>query len=66
MNIVTIARLTIRETQRRRILWIGALMGMVFLVIFGLGFHFIYIDVRSHLSGAELEFPILFLTLAGI
>ena len=66
MAISTIVRLTIRETQRRRILWIGALMGLAFLVIFGLGFHFIYLDITRHVPGEELLFALRFLTLAGI
>ena len=61
-----IARLTIRETQRRRLLWIGALMGLGFLVIFGLGFHFVYADLQRTLPANEFQFPLLFLTLAGL
>lgn len=45
MNIIlTIARLTIRESQRRRILWIGLFMGLAFLTVFGLGFHYIILE----------------------
>jgi ABC-type transport system involved in multi-copper enzyme maturation permease subunit len=66
MSVLTLARLTIRETQRRRILWIGALMGIAFLLIFGLGFHFIYQDVTENMSGDEIILPLRFLTLAGI
>lgn len=66
MTIPTIFRLTIRETQRRRILWIGALMGGAFLIIFGLGFHFIYQDITRQMSAEELIFPLVFLTLAGL
>jgi Cu-processing system permease protein len=65
-TILTIARLTIRETQRRRILWIGALMGIGFLTVFGLGFHFIFTDMTRSLSADESQFPLLFLTLAGL
>ncbi|UCG26301.1 MAG: ABC transporter permease subunit [Chloroflexota bacterium] len=61
-----LARLTIRETQRRRLLWIGALMGLGFLIIFGLGFHFVYADIQRTLSPDEFQFPLLFLTLAGL
>lgn len=64
--IPVIARLTIRETQRRRLLWIGALMGAGFLVIFGLGFHFVYADLKRHLLPGEFDVPLLFLTLAGL
>lgn len=66
MTVSTIFRLTIRETQRRRILWIGALMGVAFLIIFGVGFHFIYQDITRHMQEDELLFPLRFLTLAGI
>ncbi len=66
MVVNTIFHLTIRETQRRRILWIGLIMGVGFLVIFGLGFHFVYVDVTRTLSPEEFQFPFLFLTLAGV
>ncbi|MGD8585663.1 MAG: ABC transporter permease subunit [Chloroflexota bacterium] len=64
--IPVIARLTIRETQRRRLLWIGAFMGVGFLAIFGLGFHFVYADLQRNLSSGEFDAPLLFLTLAGL
>jgi ABC-type transport system involved in multi-copper enzyme maturation permease subunit len=69
-TILNIARLTIREAQRRRLLWIGTLMGVLFLIVFGLGFHFIYVDVadslEARLDPEEFEAPFLFLTLAGL
>lgn len=64
--IPVIARLTIRETQRRRLLWVGALMGVGFLTIFGLGFHFVYADLRRSMVPDEFDTPLLFLTLAGL
>lgn len=64
--IPVIARLTIRETQRRRLLWIGALMGAGFLTIFGLGFHFVYADLQRNLTPGEFDVPLLFLTMAGL
>lgn len=66
MNIFAIARLTIRETQRRRILWVGALMGIGFLIVYGLGFHFIYVDISQAMSPEEFRTPFLFLSLAGL
>ena len=66
MTIATIVSLTIRETQRRRLLWIGVLMSMGFLLIFGLGFHFMYLDITRTVSGDEAILPVLFLTLAGL
>ena len=41
MSIFTIARLTFREASRRKILLAGLLLGLAFLLVFGLGFHFI-------------------------
>ena len=40
--ILTIASLTIREAQRRRILWIAFVMGLGFLLLFGVGLHLIF------------------------
>ena len=62
MNTLAIARLTIRETQRRRILWVGALMGIGFLIVYGLGFHFIYVDISQAMSPEEFRTPFLFLS----
>lgn len=42
MTILTIAHLTIRETQRRRILWVAIIMGVAFIALFSIGFHYIY------------------------
>jgi ABC-type transport system involved in multi-copper enzyme maturation permease subunit len=66
MTIAIIARLTFRETQRRRLLWMGVLMSLGFLLVFGLGFHFMYIDISESMSGPETQIPLLFLTLAGM
>lgn len=41
MNTLTIAKLTFREAARRRILLAGLVLGLLFLAIYGLGFHFI-------------------------
>jgi ABC-type transport system involved in multi-copper enzyme maturation permease subunit len=65
-TVFTIARLTIREAQRRRLLRMGFLMGALFLLVFGVGFHLIYLDFTESMLPSELEFPFLFLTLAGL
>lgn len=41
-------------------------MGLLFLVVFGLGFHFIYVDITENLTPEEFDFPFTFLTLAGL
>jgi Cu-processing system permease protein len=53
MTTFTLAQLTIRETQRRRILWLALLMGAGFLALFGLGFHYIYVEIID--SGVRPE-----------
>jgi Cu-processing system permease protein len=47
MNIWIITSLTIQETQRRRILWIALLMGLGLLALFGLGFHYIFLEFEE-------------------
>ncbi len=47
MSLLTITQLTIRESQRRRILWVALLMGFVFLAIFGIGFHYIFREFEA-------------------
>ncbi len=46
MKILTIARFTFREARRRRLLWLGIGLGLAFLALFGLGFYFIYDEIR--------------------
>lgn len=55
VTIPTIALLTIRETQRRRILWIILLLTVGFLVVYGIGFYYIYQDLVNHSNVTELE-----------
>ncbi len=56
MTTITIALLTIRETQRRRILWIALFMGAGFLAVFGFGFNEIYKDlIRSRLESGQSD-----------
>lgn len=67
MTVLNIAQLTIRETQRRKILWVALLTAVGFLAVFGLGFNEIYADiVSSNVSPENAEmFVSLFLT-AGL
>lgn len=50
-TILTIAQLTIRESQRRRILWVGLFMGLAFLTVFGLGLHYIFQEFERFPDG---------------
>lgn len=71
-TVLDIARLTIRETQRRRILWVAVVMGLLFLLVFGLGYHYILLDVEPEApfrrqSGQDfVEMIAGFLTLTGL
>ncbi len=69
MNSITIAKLTFREAARRKILLAALLLGMLFLVIYGLGYHFIILDVTEGF-GEERKFMINqvsnFLLMAGM
>lgn len=47
-NIWTIARMTFRETVRRRIVLTGGALGLLFLLAFAIGFNFLY--TNSNLS----------------
>ena len=44
-SILTIIKLTIREAARRKILWAALILGLLFLVVYGLGFYFIQQDI---------------------
>lgn len=41
MPVLIFSELTIREIQRRRILWVALIMGAAFLLLFGLAFHYV-------------------------
>lgn len=67
MTTLIIAQLTIQETQRRRILWLALLLGLLFLAIFGVGFHYIYIDlVDLPQQFGEVDLIISLLLTAGL
>jgi ABC-type transport system involved in multi-copper enzyme maturation permease subunit len=54
MNLLIIARLTFREASRRRILLAALLLGLVFLTVYGLGFHFIMRDIEASIGSTNL------------
>lgn len=69
MSTWTIARLTFQEASRRKILLAALVLGVAFVVIFGLGFHFLVQNINS--SGrptAMLEFNEMsnFILMAGL
>ena len=72
MAILIIAQLTIREAQRRRILWVALIMGILFLSLYGLGMHYIFREFERNTFGGPQDFeqlyeiPANFLTMAGL
>ena len=71
-SIFVITKLTIREASRRKILWAALILGLLFLIIFGLGFHFAKLElVRSMQQRSGMNIVLLhemynFLLLAGL
>jgi len=66
---LTIAKLTFREASRRKILLAGLLLGLAFLLVFGLGFHFVMLEFERQFGANDsLELPQVknFLMMAGI
>jgi len=51
-QIGVITRLTFREAQRRRLLWIGLGLGGAFVILFALGFYFIYQESVQSVSAS--------------
>ncbi len=47
MNAIVIARLTFKEAARRKILLAALLLGLLFLTVFGIGYHFIIRDLEN-------------------
>jgi ABC-type transport system involved in multi-copper enzyme maturation permease subunit len=64
-----IARLTFREAARRWILWVALLLGILFLVVFALGFHQIQKDNQvnsANLALLQRSEMYNFMTMAGL
>jgi ABC-type transport system involved in multi-copper enzyme maturation permease subunit len=62
-----IAQLTIRETQRRRILWVALLLGLAFLLIFALGFHYVYAEFeKAPVRPSDANLAVNFMLTAGL
>ncbi len=57
MPILNIAALTLREAQRRRLLWIALLMSALFLIVYGLGLYFITREFQRSNSPLPAEVP---------
>lgn len=67
-HIWTIALLTIREGQRRSIIRMALLMSVAYLVLYGLGLHYIFgqIEQAPQMRNENLLIPGNFLTMTGL
>ena len=66
-TVLIFAELTIRESQRRKVLWLAMLLAAGFLTVFGLGLHLIFRDVvRAGIPLDEIELGLGLLFSAGL
>lgn len=66
-TVLIFAELTIRETQRRKVLWLALLLALGFLGIFGLGLHLIFREVEQiGVTVEEIEVGLSVLLSAGL
>jgi len=68
MSLFIFSELTIREAQRRRILIVALIMGLAFLVLFAVAFHYVYLQMEKDqvTGGTQGELVIGFLLMAGL
>jgi Cu-processing system permease protein len=64
--VLTIAHLTLAEARRRRILAAALLLGAAFVVLFGVGFHFVVRGLPREASVAQQRFVMSFIVLAAL
>ncbi len=66
--LLTIAHLTLHEAARRRILTATLIGAVAFLVLYGIGFHFVARNIQQQAGPSALQqrFLLNFLTLAGL
>ena len=57
MSVLEITRLTFLEARMRKMLWAILLLGAAFLILYAIGFHLIYADIRAHLPGGAARLP---------
>jgi ABC-type transport system involved in multi-copper enzyme maturation permease subunit len=60
------ARLTFTEARRRRILAAGLVLGTAFVVLFGIGLHYIREDLRAHVKPEREAIMISFVVMAAL
>jgi ABC-type transport system involved in multi-copper enzyme maturation permease subunit len=68
MNTFIITRMTFAEARQRKILWAVLLLGLAFLLVYGVGFYFMYRDIArmsASARAAQLLEPVNFFVLAA-
>ena len=55
MKVFEIARLTFLEARMRKMLWAVILLGVAFLVLYAIGFHLIYADIRTRMPAGAVR-----------
>jgi Cu-processing system permease protein len=67
MSLFIFSELTFREAQRRRILVVALIMGLAFLLLFAVGFHYVYLQMeKDHVVGEQGQIITGFLLTAGL
>jgi ABC-type transport system involved in multi-copper enzyme maturation permease subunit len=67
MAIWIIARLTLREAARRKILWAALILGLAFLALYGVGVHLIQGEIMRERTAGNFVGPMYsFLAMAGL
>lgn len=67
MSTLLIARLTIQEAGRRKLLWTALLLGLAFLALYATGFYFMHRDAMLQIRGGTQLYIILnFFLMAGL
>lgn len=68
MNVLKIAGITFMEARWRKVAWAIILLGLAFLVIYGVGFYFMWRDMArfNDISAVRVLEPVNFFVLAGM
>jgi len=48
MSLLTITNLTFREAWRKKLFWVALGLGVAFLTLFAIGFHYVLADILAH------------------
>jgi ABC-type transport system involved in multi-copper enzyme maturation permease subunit len=68
MSFLIFSGVTVREAQRRRILIVALIMGLAFLLLFAVGFHYVYLQMEKDgvTGGQQGEIITSFMLTAGL